>query len=444
MTSLTAAGDTNWIYQINGPWFITYANSVVYGADGNIYAAGSCGGLGSPNDFLVISLTATGYTNWAYFYNGPGDSWDEANSVVYGADGNIYAAGRSGDPNDITVISLTSAGDTNWVYRYDGPGNSYDIAYSLIYGADSNIYVAGVSYNGSSTHEDFIVISLTTAGDANWVYRYDGPANDDDEAYSVVYGADGNVYAAGGSFGNGTSEDFIVISLTTAGDTNWIYRYDEPANGTDGAYSIIYCTDGNIYAAGYNSSSGTYEDIMVISLTTAGDTNWVYRYNGSANFADIAYSLAYGADGNIYVAGVSYGGTSTMQDILVISLTTAGDANWIYRFDGPVHSSDCAYSLACGMDGNVYAAGISTGAGTYYDFTVISLDPDYGVQEENATVRKFNFSATIMSGLLKLPEGKTCRVFDITGRVVMPDKMKPGVYFLQIDGKMVSKIVKVK
>lgn len=55
-----------------------------------------------------------------------------------------------------------------------------------------------------------------------------------------------------------------------------------------------------------------------------------------------------------------------------------------------------------------------------------------------------NSGTTIFSGPLLLPEGKNCKVFDITGRVVMPDKIKPGIYFIEIDGKITQKVVKVR
>ncbi len=51
---------------------------------------------------------------------------------------------------------------------------------------------------------------------------------------------------------------------------------------------------------------------------------------------------------------------------------------------------------------------------------------------------------TIFSGPLVLPKGRTCRVFDIMGRVVMPDVMKPGIYFVEVDGKIAQKVIKVR
>jgi len=51
---------------------------------------------------------------------------------------------------------------------------------------------------------------------------------------------------------------------------------------------------------------------------------------------------------------------------------------------------------------------------------------------------------TIFHGPLQLPEGKQCKVFDITGRVVMPETMKPGIYFIEVDDHIVQKVIKVR
>jgi len=378
--SLTTAGDTNWVYGYNGPGNGSdYAESIVYGSDGNIYAAGGSSGSSTDYDFTVLSLTSAGDTNWVYGYNGPGNGSDYAESIVYGSDGNIYAAGYSTGSaiyGDFTVISLTTSGTERWVYRYNGPGNYDDVAFSIVHGSDGNVYATGTS-SGSGTYADFTVISLTTAGDTNWIYRYNGPGNYYDQAYSIVYGSDGNIYTAG--YSTDTDYDFTVISLTTAGDANWIYRYNGPGNGLDRARSIVQGSDGNIYIAGESYGTGTYYDFTVISLTSAGDTNWVYRYNGPGNDYDCANSIVQGSDGNIYAAGGSFG---SYYDFTVISLTSAGDTNWVYRYNGPGNFQDYASSIIQGSYGNIYAAGGSSGSSTDYDFTVISLGPA-GINERD-------------------------------------------------------------
>ena len=53
-------------------------------------------------------------------------------------------------------------------------------------------------------------------------------------------------------------------------------------------------------------------------------------------------------------------------------------------------------------------------------------------------------TATIFRGPLQLPKDIECKVFDITGRVVEPDKIQPGIYFVEIEGVVTQKVVKVR
>ncbi|MDH4211379.1 MAG: hypothetical protein OEV79_08015 [candidate division WOR-3 bacterium] len=52
--------------------------------------------------------------------------------------------------------------------------------------------------------------------------------------------------------------------------------------------------------------------------------------------------------------------------------------------------------------------------------------------------------ATILHGPLRLPEGKKCKIIDITGMVVEPSKIQPGIYFIEVDGVVTQKVVKVR
>lgn len=444
--SLTTSGDTNWIHRYNGPGNgDDWARDIVYGDDGNIYATGGIEYTGALTDFAVISLTTAGDTNWVYHYNGPANSNDIGYSIDFGIDGNIYAAGVCSNQGyyDFTVISLTPAGTANWVYRYSPAPNIYDdVANSIVCGADSNIYVAGYS-TIQVTYWVFMVVSLTTAGDTNWIYRYDECINIPEMANSVTYGEDGNIYAAGYSADSTSETDYLVVSLSTAGDTNWTYRYNGPGNSYDMAHSVVYGADGNIYTTGSGSVSQTNLDFTVISLSATGDTNWTYLYAGSGDTLDNGNTILYGADGNIYAAGYTMD-SATGHDIAIISLTTTGDTNWTYRYNGEGNDYDRANSLAYGTDGNIYMGGVSSGNGSSRDFTVISLDPAIGVKEEKRNPGNYIPNSTIFAGPLLLPKGKACKVFDITGREVKPEHLQPGIYFIEVDGKCAAKVVKVK
>jgi parallel beta-helix repeat protein len=75
----------------------------------------------------------------------------------------------------------------------------------------------------------------------------------------------------------------------------------------------------------------------------------------------------------------------------------------------------------------------------YYDQTGIAEKP---IAHHT---RKYDFlDATICSGPIQLPKGQKCKVFDITGRVVEPSNIQAGIYFIEVDGVVVQKVVKVR
>jgi hypothetical protein len=99
-------------------------------------------------------------------------------------------------------------------------------------------------------------------------------------------------------------------------------------------------------------------------------------------------------------------------------------------------TSDSGY-IVVGGTGSFGAGGL--------DVWLLKIAPESGIEEDKVeSVKSSNFGATIFSGSLLLPEGKNCKVFDITGRVVTPDKIQPGIYFIEIDGVVTQKVVKVR
>ncbi len=420
--SFAPIGDTNWVYRYDGSSSeYGRAYDLDFGADSNIYVAGYLWDGVSSRDFAVISLAMSGDENWVYRYGY--NNYALASVVVHGADGNIYAAGRvnyASTGDDFTVISLTDSGDTRWIYRYASPENN-EGAYSIVYGLDGNIYAAGgIGY-------DFAVVSLTSTGDTNWVYRYDNW--DWEQAVSIVYGADGNIYAAGHSESGYDNRDFLVISLTTSGNENWIFEYDGGCHDIDAANAVVYGKDNNIYAAGYVTlDTDMLCDFTVIKLNTVGSVKWVHRYDGMGTpwRDDEAKSIVFGSDWNIYAVGYSRGAGS--HDYLVMSLTTSGYRRWVYRYNGSGNGSDIARSIDCGADNNIYVAGGSTGAGTGLDMTVISLGQAGIISEKeteytlcsnyvNVSPNPFSRIARFEFCISPLHTPTSLYLYDISGRV---------------------------
>jgi len=274
--------------------------------------------------------------------------------------------------------SVLSQVTQQWVARYNGPGNYDDEAYSIAVDGSGNVYVTGWSY-GSGTSYDYCTIKYNSSGVQQWVARYNGPGNGTDIASSIAVDGSGNVYVTGRSYGSGTNTDYCTIKYNSSGVQQWVARYTLPGNTSDYANSIAVDGSGNVYVTGGSDGSGTGYDYCTIKYNSSGDTVWVRRYNSPGNSTDIASSLALDGSGNVYVTGWSIG-SGTSYDYCTIKYNSAGVQQWVARYNGPGNGWDYAYSLAVDGSGNVYVTGYSEGSGTGHDYCTIKYNSS-GVQQ---------------------------------------------------------------
>lgn len=201
-----------------------------------------------------------------------------------------------------------------------------------------------------------------------WVARYDGPNTNNDAANAITVDAAGNVYVTGDSRGNGTNTDYATIKYNSSGVQQWVARYNGPGNRADVAESIAVDQTGNVYVTGHSQgTSDIFGDYATIKYNASGVQQWVARYNGPGNFTDIAYSVAVDASGNVYVTGYSYGNDPS-SDYLTIKYNSSGVQQWEARYNAG-GGSDQPSTLLLDSQGNVYVTG--------YSQTSPSIDADY-------------------------------------------------------------------
>lgn len=325
---------------------------------------------------LSFTVSSQVTQQWIAAYNGPTNFIDSARNVITDNAGNVYVSGSSRGNNawDYTTLKYNSAGVLLWEARYDGPAHGEDDAQWMTMDNSGNIYVTGSS-RSLTGFEDFATVKYNSNGVQQWEARYNGTGNNTDRALKVAVDFDGNVYVTGWSNGNGTQIDYATIKYNSAGEEQWVARYNGPGNVWDKPAGIVVDNSGNVYVTGYSQSSNAIgsEDYLTLKYNLNGVQQWEARHNGPANYSDIATSIAIDNSGSIYVTGSCYS-SATGNDYVTIKYSPAGSEIWSAVYDGPASASDMPAMVVLDNSGNVLVTGSSTGSGTSIDYATVKYN----------------------------------------------------------------------
>ncbi len=309
----------------------------------------------------------------------------------------------------ICLVVQSNAQVQEWVIHYNGPGNAEDVGTDVAVDTDGNVYVTGRSYGGA-TGLDYVTIRYNREGDQEWIQRYDGGANGEDAASTLVLDDAGNVYVTGYSTGVGSGSDFATIKYNSSGVQQWVARYNG-LNSTfpDEALAINLDAAGNVYVTGRSGSGGFFEwDYATVKYNASGVQQWAARYNGPVGDWDQSNSVAVDDDGNVYVTGThefgEFGGTA-FHDYATIKYDSSGVTQWMRTFDGAGENWDEGISVGLDDNGGIYVTGFSTGNGTVYDFVTIKYNAAGDVLWQRTHNTQGNPSADVPRSMIVTPNG---------------------------------------
>ena len=370
-----------WVARFNGPHNGgDSAQAMAIDSSGNVYVTGGSAVSDVVPDYATVKYDSAGQQQWVAYYTGPGNNADFAEAIAVDASGNVYVTGESYDASganpDYVTIKYNSFGQQQWVARYDGPAHQHETASGIAVDGSGNVYVTGWSWGSEQFGNDYATIKYNSAGQEQWVARYNGPANSSDYARGIAVDDSGNVYVTGESFGSGTERDYATIKYNPAGQQQWVARYNGPGNGTDAAYAMAVDHSGNVYITG-TSIGTTFPDFdyATIKYNSAGEQQWVARYNSPGNGDDGATRIAIDGSGNVYVTGGSLDPITNYEQYVTIKYNSGGQEQWDASYSGPYNGHHVALGIAVDGSGNVYVTGQSLGAGFHYDYATVKYDP---------------------------------------------------------------------
>jgi hypothetical protein len=379
-----ANGDTMWTSIIGGSDY-DLLQPVFETADGGYITAGytlSWGAGGT--DAWLVKTNSLGDTLWTRTYGGP--TWDVIFRMDLTTDGGYILCAATNDIEDLWIIKTDSMGNVEWDSIYGGSGT--DVCGNVHQLPDGGYFVSASTYSFGPGGDDFWLLRIDSVGNVLWDSTYGGTHND--ELWDSRMTSDGGVIMTGGTMSYGAGNwDFFLIRVDSLGNTVWQNTY----GGTYGDMSVAVNTtsDGDFVATGYTRSFGA-----------VGEDVWLVK--------------AAGADGH-QVWDIQLGGSQNQRGW------------WVEQ------TSDDCY-VTTGYDH--LTAGNA-------DVWLIMTEPDEGIEErKSAEVKSSYTGATVFSGPLRIPEGTAYKLFDIMGREVTPDKIRPGVYFVEVDGQITQKVIRIR
>lgn len=275
------------------------------------------------------------------------------------------------------TAGLDAASPTNgnggiplWTNRYDGPAQNYDQATALSVDDEGNVIIAGGSVG---LDNDYLTIKYSPSGVPLWTNRFHGENSLQDHANVVCVDEAGAVYVSG--YSQGPAPDFftdcVTIAYSSAGVPLWTNRF-RGSGGSANVQGIVTDRNGRLFVTGTAHIAGnSLSSYATRGLTTTGLPLWTNYYGGNTpgvGSGDIAKAIALDSHGNVFVTGEAH------ADAVTVGYSSTGIPLWTNRYDGPYEPEDAtdqAVAIAVDRDGNAFVTGSARANATRFDWITI-------------------------------------------------------------------------
>jgi hypothetical protein len=388
---LSWAQDVKWTRQ-----FGTEDNERVRGLaidrEGHIYIAGDTDGIFPGQnegglDGFISKHSNNGEKQWTRQF---GTEFSDL-IVDVGIDGYgyIYLAGytfgifpgqdSAGDA-DSFLLKYNSVGELQWTRQF-GTKKS-DRVSVLAIDSDGSVYLAGdtsgVFPGQLNASFDVFLRKYNSNGEELWTRQFATPG--DGDAMDLTVDKAGYVYVLGDITGSFTGQgdldlDIFLRKYNSEGEELWAKQFGSGGNNDD-ATSITLDRDENLFVAGETDSAFPGQmlkgdtDAFVIKYSADGKEQWTRQFG--TDLADLAVDAVTDDEGNIYLAGYTFGNffgsfpskdpdarPSGGFDVFVSKFNGKGENIWIQQFGS--EKNDRVGGMTMDQEGNIYIAGDTDG-----------------------------------------------------------------------------------
>ncbi len=373
-------GQLLWSARYDGPAHATdVATSIAIDSLSNIIVCGGSATLGTDQDYITLKYSPDGDLLWEARTGNAGFPLESIRAVVVEDNGDVTVTGQSAVSDFVgdclTVRYSATDGGEIWSQRFSTPGARFDRGNALMLDPNGDVIIVGQA-ESATTLADVLVIRYAPDGTQQWLTTHSSAGAHTDRGIAAVLAPDGGILVTGDTIVQSPNVDFLTLRVEANGDVAWVRTFGEAAMNADRGISIAVNGLGIAYAAGSSRTTAGNDDFRIVAYSFDGVQLWTQSYDGPAFQSDIARVVRVDGFGGIYVGGESRGG-GTDLDMAVLKLDAAGSPQWVTRFNGFDNRADLLRGMWVDKCGNAYVTGYTTTtSASATDILTLKLTPD--------------------------------------------------------------------
>ena len=245
------------------------SSAITVDSDGNVLTAGVSTFYVPTSDANVVTIkySPDGAQIWRDMsYQGGLLAFGEIKTIFSRNQEYVVHSGNTFSSPTFLTTKLDHAGNFLWGYGFPGSIGPTSAMQGMSVDSADNVYLCGQVYPlFNDTLTAFATIKLNSMGTSLWVQRYGDGIAGIHSANGITLDANDNPHVTGYSAGSGTGNDFATIKYDPDGNQQWVERYNGPFNGDDQATAIaVDQASGAVYVAGFSQTTSNLTEMVLI------------------------------------------------------------------------------------------------------------------------------------------------------------------------------------
>ncbi len=298
-SALTLKYDTNG----NQLWTAPYAGTALA-----VDTKGNVALTGFGTSFNTVKLNSAGNNLWQQTYTATcGAAVGQA--ILVDTNLNFYVAGsypfacERGDIGyELLLIKYNANGSQVWTSTYEDAGGLPQVDAAAL--DDSGNLDLLVDFGPEYLGNTFNIFSYAPAGTLNWA-AYPISQWGVRQGHGIAIGGSNSVFAAGQLTMSFTLQVDLTAAFSSNGEGLWtnLCPSDPNAVGTNAGMAVAVDSANNAYTTGFSPGTNSLNNIVTIKYAPNGNQIWSERYNSPGNGNAAGNAIAVDSNGNVYVAG---------------------------------------------------------------------------------------------------------------------------------------------